>query len=106
MPERRKRPRRVPRVGDFGERRIESSQTPVQLVTVPEIRRIFREARCLERLGNGELYKQIEDSGDPNPDYHQKAGTESQYVVLYRVADNQKVAEYHWYVHPDGSSEP
>ena len=77
-------------------------QKKATVVSEEEIRRLFADAKIMERVQAGELVEIELDKRTPSPDYGQEEGTLSQYIA-YRTKDGKTIAEVHQYLRKDSS---
>jgi hypothetical protein len=74
----------------------------VQIVSAPEIRRIFNEGGYWTKIASGELHEKLVREGHPSPvNSGQPFCTRSQ-IVAYLDASGRKVALVHQYVLKSG----
>ncbi len=80
-----------------------SNKLPVQWVTKPIIRQLFRELQILSRVDRGELVALLKADRHPErPLGNEPICTRSQ-IVCYYTHNCQLVAEAHQYLRPDGT---
>lgn len=74
-----------------------------QPIDVWELRRIFNEGRYWERALSGEFQMKRRRNSHPSPEKSGEPFCTLSQIIAYYDADNQRIANVHQYLRPDGT---
>jgi hypothetical protein len=79
------------------------ARKPIQLVTAPEIRKMFNEGGYLAKIASGDLSEKLFREGHPSPAQSGEPYCTRSQIVAYLDENGRQVALVHQYVRKDGT---